>query len=291
MIAWAVETFGDSLVLAASFEDVVLIDLATKVAPGIEVVFLDTEAHFPETLAFVEEIRARYDLNLTVTKPGPEAAAYPCGTDQCCQFRKVAPLRQALAGQAGLADRAQAGRRPHPGRRAHRRAGTRHSGWSRSIPLATWTDEDIAVVLRRPRSARAPPHAPGLPLHRLRPDDAPGGRGRGPPGRPLGRSRTSPSAACTSSRLCHATWTTPTGWSSAVDATAGCSFVRPYRNIGELNPIEQLKLARHPFEVAQAVIDTYSKQGPAPSSQVPGRGGAAQVGRACIRSARAAMPS
>ena len=60
--------------------------------PGIEVIFLDTEAHFPETLAFVEEIRARYGLNLTVTKPGPEAAAHPCGSEQCCQFRKVAPL-------------------------------------------------------------------------------------------------------------------------------------------------------------------------------------------------------
>ena len=74
---WAVETFGDALVLAASFEDVVLIDLATKVAPGIEVIFLDTEAHFPETLEFVEDVRARYNLNLTVTKPGPEAAAHP----------------------------------------------------------------------------------------------------------------------------------------------------------------------------------------------------------------------
>ena len=50
VIRWAVETFGDSIALAASFEDIVLIDLATKVAPGIEVVFLDTEAHFPETL-------------------------------------------------------------------------------------------------------------------------------------------------------------------------------------------------------------------------------------------------
>ena len=98
VVRWAVDTFGDELVLAASFEDVVLIDLATTVAPGIEVIFLDTEAHFPETLEFVEEIRARYDLNLTVTKPGPEAAAHPCGSAQCCQFRKVAPLRQAVQG-------------------------------------------------------------------------------------------------------------------------------------------------------------------------------------------------
>ena len=96
IIAWAVDLFGDSLALAASFEDIVLIDLATSVAPGIEVVFLDTEAHFPETLSFVESVRARYDLNLTVTRPGPEAAAHPCGTDQCCQFRKVEPLRRKL---------------------------------------------------------------------------------------------------------------------------------------------------------------------------------------------------
>jgi ferredoxin-nitrite reductase len=50
----------------------------------------------------------------------------------------------------------------------------------------------------------------------------------------------------------------------------GLKFVRPYRNIGELNPTEQLKLARHPFEVAQAVIDTYSKQGPDSIAKVPG---------------------
>jgi ferredoxin-nitrite reductase len=47
-------------------------------------------------------------------------------------------------------------------------------------------------------------------------------------------------------------------------------FVRPYRNIGELNPVEQIKLSRHPFEVAQAVIDTYSKQGPDAINAVPG---------------------
>ena len=50
----------------------------------------------------------------------------------------------------------------------------------------------------------------------------------------------------------------------------GLKFIRPYRNIGELNPTEQLKLARHPFEVAQAIIDTYSKQGVASINKVPG---------------------
>jgi hypothetical protein len=50
----------------------------------------------------------------------------------------------------------------------------------------------------------------------------------------------------------------------------GLKFVRPYRNIGELNPVEQLKLSRHPFEVAQAIIETYSKQGVGSISAVPG---------------------
>ncbi len=50
----------------------------------------------------------------------------------------------------------------------------------------------------------------------------------------------------------------------------GLKFVRPYRHIGELNPTEQIKLSRHPFEVAQAVIDTYSKEGPSAIAKVPG---------------------
>jgi phosphoadenosine phosphosulfate reductase len=143
VITWAVDTYGDSLVLAASFEDIVLIDLVTKASPGIEVVFLDTEAHFPETLAFVEEIRARYDLNLTVTKPGPEAAAYPCGTDQCCQFRKVAPLRRAVQGKGAWLTSLKRVDAPS-------RAEAPIVSWDDAFglvkvnPIVTWTNDDVA---------------------------------------------------------------------------------------------------------------------------------------------------
>ena len=47
-------------------------------------------------------------------------------------------------------------------------------------------------------------------------------------------------------------------------------FVNPYRTAGELNEIERWKLERHPLEVADAVIDTYSKDGPAGIAKVPG---------------------
>jgi ferredoxin-nitrite reductase len=47
-------------------------------------------------------------------------------------------------------------------------------------------------------------------------------------------------------------------------------FVNPYRHVGELNDNEQLKLQRHPFEVAQAIVDKYSKEGVAALNAVPG---------------------
>jgi ferredoxin-nitrite reductase len=47
-------------------------------------------------------------------------------------------------------------------------------------------------------------------------------------------------------------------------------FVNPYRTKGELNQIEQWKLDRHPLEIADAIIDTYSKEGPAGIAAVPG---------------------
>jgi phosphoadenosine phosphosulfate reductase len=146
VIRWAAGEFGDSLVLAASFEDIVLIDLAVKVRPGIEVIFLDTEAHFPETLAFVEEVRARYGLNLTITKPGPEAAAYPCGSPQCCQFRKVEPLKKAVSGKAAWLTSLKRSDGPT-------RAEAPIVSWDNSFglvkinPLATWTDDDVSAYL------------------------------------------------------------------------------------------------------------------------------------------------
>ncbi len=100
VVSWAVDRFGRSLTLACSFEDCVIIHLVTRVAPDIEVVFLDTGAHFPETLEYVERVKERYNLNLRVERPGPEAADWPCGSARCCELRKVVPLARALSGKS-----------------------------------------------------------------------------------------------------------------------------------------------------------------------------------------------
>lgn len=146
-IEWAVERFGRDLVLAASFQDVALIDLAVKVDPEIEVVFCDTEAHFPETLEFVDEVVARYGLHLTVTHPGPEAATWPCGTAKCCALRKVAPLKRALeTKRAWLTSLKRVD--------APTRATAPVVGWDdifgvvKVNPMVTWTDADVDGYLQ-----------------------------------------------------------------------------------------------------------------------------------------------
>lgn len=50
----------------------------------------------------------------------------------------------------------------------------------------------------------------------------------------------------------------------------GIAFVRPYRHLGELNPVEQSKLQRHPFEAVRDVIDRYAVEGAAAIGTVPG---------------------
>jgi phosphoadenosine phosphosulfate reductase len=142
VLDWAVERFGSSLAVAASFQDLVLIDLAVDADPNMEILFLDTEAHFPETLDFVEEARRRYELNLTVTRPGPEAAAWPCGTERCCALRKVEPLRRAVSGKGAWITGLK--RVDAPTRSAAPIVSWDDSfGLVKINPLATWTEDDI----------------------------------------------------------------------------------------------------------------------------------------------------
>jgi len=146
VIGWAAERFGGDVVLACSFQDVVVVDLAVAVIPSIEVLFLDTGFHFPETLAFVEQVRARYDLNLRVLAPGPEAEAWPCGTERCCELRKVVPLDAAIAGRGAWLTGLKRVDAPT-------RANAPVVSWDAARrlvkvnPLAAWTDDDIAAYL------------------------------------------------------------------------------------------------------------------------------------------------
>jgi phosphoadenosine phosphosulfate reductase len=147
IVRWAVESFGDRLCIAASMQDAVLVDIATKVDPRIEVVFIDTGDHFPETLETLERVRSHYALNLRVMRvPTPAVPFYEVDPVKCCSEAKVEQLELALAGKqawmSGL-------RRVEAATRANARIVGRDSrGLVKVNPLATWNDDDIAGYIR-----------------------------------------------------------------------------------------------------------------------------------------------
>jgi len=143
IVGWAVQTFGDDIVLAASFQDAVLIDVATKVAPRLEVLFIDTLDHFPETYATVERVRDRYDLNLNWYKvPAPAVPFHEVDPVRCCSDAKVAALDAVLATKkawmSGL-------RRTEATTRADAPIVSRdRRGLVKINPIATWSDLDVS---------------------------------------------------------------------------------------------------------------------------------------------------
>ena len=101
ILRWSADSFGPHLSLAASMTDAVLIDLAVKVAPAIEVVFIDTGYHFPETLETVEKVRRYYGLNLRImTVATHDEELWKVDPGNCCSAVKVGQLDRALAGKA-----------------------------------------------------------------------------------------------------------------------------------------------------------------------------------------------
>lgn len=143
VVAWALRLFGSGCPLVCSFQNCVLIDIATRIDDQVEVIFLDTGSHFVETLAFVQDVQARYGLNLKVITPGADADTWPCGSERCCEFRKVLPLDRALtdrtAWMTGL-------KRVDTPARAHAPV----VGWDTTRgmikvnPLARWSHDDLA---------------------------------------------------------------------------------------------------------------------------------------------------
>lgn len=148
MVEWAVESFGPRLSLLTSMQDAVLIDIALSVDPGLDVVFIDTGYHFPETLEMVRRVRQRYAPNLRVV--GIESGAVPLWESDpvnCCSAAKVQALETAVAGQSawlsGLRRADSAERAEAPILSIDRR------GLVKVNPLATWSDEDVATYIAK----------------------------------------------------------------------------------------------------------------------------------------------
>lgn len=109
VLEWAYRQYPeDKIVYASSFgaEAIVLIDLIQQVNPNAHLVFLDTGLHFPETYKVIDKIEDRFP-SLKIERKQPamsldeQAAEYGSALwqrnpNQCCQIRKVTPLRETL---------------------------------------------------------------------------------------------------------------------------------------------------------------------------------------------------
>ena len=144
ILRWAGDTYGDELVVTASFGDAVLVHLVSRSIPDAEVVLLDTGYLFAETEWFAEQLRDRYHLNLRTIHPRPDAErdVWQTDTNACCAVRKVEPMQRALQGKRAWVSGLRRADSPV-------RATTPvvHEDLLRNVmkvnPIAAWTDEDV----------------------------------------------------------------------------------------------------------------------------------------------------
>lgn len=142
IIQWAVDSFGPHICLTASMTDAVLIDLAVKADPAIEVVFIDTGYHFPETLDTVETVRRRYGLNMKImTAPDNTEELWKTDPDNCCSALKVQQLERALAGKVAWMSGLRRGEADT--RASSMIVGRDLRGLVKVNPIANWTDQDV----------------------------------------------------------------------------------------------------------------------------------------------------
>ncbi|WP_444677173.1 phosphoadenosine phosphosulfate reductase domain-containing protein [Halomonas sp. E19] len=178
--------FGELTLSFSGAEDVVLIDLALKIAPKeqVKVFSLDTGRLHAETYAFIERVREHYAISIDVRFPDTEAVQalvrekglfsfYRDGHQECCGIRKVAPLRERLAGLPMWITGQR--RDQSPGTRSSLQIAERDTAFGSESqplykinPLTHWRSDDGVELHPHVRRALQPAACAGLRQHRLR---------------------------------------------------------------------------------------------------------------------------
>jgi phosphoadenosine phosphosulfate reductase len=155
ILRWAVDTFGPRFCVTSSMEDAVVTHLASRVAPGVDVVFLDTGYHFPETIGTRDAVAAVMDVNVITLTPRQTVAEQDAeygpklhdrDPDLCCAMRKVKPLEAGLTAYDAWATGLRRDESPT-------RANTPVVGWDakrlkvKVSPIARWSQEDVETYI------------------------------------------------------------------------------------------------------------------------------------------------
>ncbi len=168
-VEFALQRLPGGHVLSSSFgaQAAVSLHLATRIAPRIPVVLVDTGYLFPETYQFIDTLTQQLELNLHVYKPrlspswleARHGRLWEQGLDGLQQYGEIAkaePMRRALQ-ELAVGSWISGLRRSQSSSRARLRAIEVVEGRFKIQPIVDWTDRTIGRYLER--------H--GLPYHPL----------------------------------------------------------------------------------------------------------------------------
>lgn len=108
ILEFALSKFENITISFSGAEDVVLIDMASKITKNLQVFSIDTGRLHPETYQLFEKVRQHYDIELEILFPDSQQVEalvrqkglfsfYQDNHKECCGIRKVRPLRRKLA--------------------------------------------------------------------------------------------------------------------------------------------------------------------------------------------------
>ena len=173
VLAWTAREFAEKAALASSFgaEDMVLIDISSRIRAPFNVFTLDTDFLFPETYQLIRETEEKYGISVAPvrSKLNPESQAREFGDalwkrqpDLCCQMRKVEPLTERLKASSAWITGVRREQSPT-------RANARKVEWDAKFgliklnPLADWTEAQIWDYMRTHDVPYNPLHDRGYP--------------------------------------------------------------------------------------------------------------------------------
>lgn len=155
LLRWTDEHFGGNYVVASNMQDAVLVEMAAKVRPGVDVLFLDTGYHFAETVGTRDAVEAVYDVHVVNVTPEHSVAEQDelYGKDlfardaaACCRMRKVEPLGKALRNYSAWVTGIRRVEAPT-------RANAPLVSWDAAFglvkinPIAAWSDEQMQAYI------------------------------------------------------------------------------------------------------------------------------------------------
>ncbi|MSO40650.1 MAG: phosphoadenylyl-sulfate reductase [Solirubrobacterales bacterium] len=151
-LRWAIETFGQKLYIACSFQKTssITVHMASQIDPEARFFYIDTDVLFPETYETKERLEQRYGTkfhrysSMTLEQQAGLYGDELWGRDPdaCCGIRKVDPMRSALAS----VDCWVSGIRRED---SQSRASAPKFAWDKRFnlwklnPLADWSEQDV----------------------------------------------------------------------------------------------------------------------------------------------------